>query len=90
MYLHHFLRRHTGARMEVIYVLRDEQEVTWPLVVQSRQRAVRRIRLDRSELHPPRIVELVDESRIASERLRSRDIFNTMSFPEPVGPAKGL
>ena len=47
------------------------------------------IRLDGSELRPPRVVEGVDQRGIARERLGRRDVLDPVALPQPVGPAEG-
>ena len=78
-----------GALVQVVDVLGDEQQLARPVGIEPRQRHVRGIRLDRAQLRPPRIVESVDQRRIAPKSLGRRDILDAMSFPQPIRPAEG-
>jgi glucose-6-phosphate isomerase len=51
--------------MQIVDILRDEQQLARPLLVEARQRLVRRIGFDRPKLRPPCIVEGMDQRRIA-------------------------
>ena len=77
------------ALVQVVDILRDEQQLARPLGIEPRERLVRRIGLDRSELLAPRIVESVDQRRIAAESLGRRDVLDTMAFPQAVRTAEG-
>ena len=60
----------SGALMQVIDILRDNQEVAWPFGIEPRQRQMRRIGLDYVQLCTSCIVEFVDQPRIAGEGWR--------------------
>ena len=77
------------ALVQVVDILGDQQQLARPLGVEPRQRVVRRIGLDRSELRPPRVVESVNQRRIAAEGLGRADVLDPMPFPQAVGPAEG-
>ena len=78
-----------GPLVQIVDILRDEQELARPFLIQPRQRPMRRVRLDGPELGPPLVVEGVDQRRIARESLGRADILDAMPLPQPVGPAKG-
>ena len=76
-----------GARapVQVVDILRDDQQPARPFAVEPRQRPMRRIGLDRAQRLAPRIVESVDGRGIAGKCLRRADILDAMPFPEAVG-----
>ena len=76
----------SGALVQVVDILRDQQQLARPFRIEPRQRLVRGVRLDRRELRPPRIVEGVNQRRIAAERLGRADILDPMALPQAVGP----
>ena len=78
-----------GALVQIVDVLRDQQQLARPFGVEPRQRNVRGIRLDRPQLRPPRIVEGMDQRRIALKSLGRRDILDAMSLPQTIGPTEG-
>ena len=74
--------------VQVVDILRDEQQLAWPLLIEPGQRPVRGIRLDRTEPGPARIVEGVNEGRIAAIGFRRRYILDAVALPQAIGPAK--
>lgn len=78
-----------GALVEIVDVLGDDQQVARPCGIQPRERAVGGVRLHLLQPRPPRVVESVDQGRVAPERLRRRHVLDAVSFPEPVGAAEG-
>src|SRR5258708_6839532 len=74
--------------MEIVDILSDEEQLIAPFRVESRNRFVGSIGLDRDQSCPPRIIKSVDECGISLESLRSCDIFDPMTFPKAVRPAK--
>ena len=79
----------SGALVQVVDILRDQQQLARPFGIEPRQRLVSGIRLDAAQLLSPRIVEGMDQRRIAAKCLGRADILDAMSLPKPVGPAKG-
>src|SRR3982751_2679753 len=77
-----------SALVQVVDVLRDQQELSWPFRIQLRERAVCGVGLDRSELGAPRIVERMDQSRIAAKRFRSRYILDAVPLPQSIRPTE--
>ena len=67
--------------VQIVDILRDQQQIARPFGVQPRQRAMGRIRLDRPELRPPRIVERMDQLGIAREGLRRGDVLDPVALP---------
>ena len=78
------------ALVQIIDILRDDQQFARPFGIEPRQRDMRRIGFDLSQPRPPRIVKLVDQHRIANKRLGRRDILDPVPLPQPVGRAKRL
>ena len=75
--------------MEVVDILRHDQQVAPPLGVEPCQRDVRRIGHHLVQPGAPLVVEAVDEFRVASQRLRRAHVLDAMPLPETVRPAKG-
>ena len=78
-----------GALVQIVDILGDDQQLARPFGIEPRQRPVRRIGLDLAQPRPARVVEAVDQRRIARERLGRRDILDPMPLPQPVRPAEG-
>ncbi len=76
------------ALVQVIDILRDDQQFTGPFGIEPGQGDMRRIGLDLPQSRPPRIVELVNLARITDKRFWRRHILDPMSFPQPVRSAK--
>lgn len=77
-----------GALVEIVDVLRHDQQLPRPFGIEPRERAMRLVGLDRRQLSPPRIVEGLDQSRIAPESFGRADILDPMSLPQAFRPAK--
>ena len=83
---------HLGAAtafMQVIHILRDQEDLTVKLPLQSRERAVCQIGLRRRQLIAARVVKSIDQVRVSSKGLRRGDFHGVVVFPEPVRIAKG-
>lgn len=78
-----------GALVQVIDILGDQQQLSGPFRVEASKRLVGGIGLDGAEPGAPRIVESVNQRRIAGEGLRRRHILDPMPFPQAVGTAEG-
>jgi hypothetical protein len=78
-----------GALMQVVDILRDDQQLARPLRVQPCERMVCRVRFHFGQLGATLIVEVVHQHRIAGKRLRRADILDAVTFPEAVRSAKG-
>ena len=87
MHVKHPLR--PGPLVQIVDILRDQQQLAGPFSIEPRKRAVRGIGLDGCELGPPRVVECMDQGRVAGEGFGRRDILDAMAFPQPVRPPKG-
>ena len=70
-----------GALVQIVDILRDDQQLARPFGIEPRQRRVSGVGLPLGELRPPRIVKGVHQRRIARERFRRADILNAMVFP---------
>ena len=78
------------ALVERVDILGDEQEIAVPRRLEPGQRHMRGIGLDLGRADPPRVVEFMNQRRIARERLGSRDILDPVAFPQAVGGAERL
>ena len=78
-----------GALVEIVDILGDDQQLARPFRVEPRQRLVRRIGLDPGEIGAAGVVEGVDQSGIARERLGRGDVLDPMALPQSVRPAEG-
>lgn len=78
------------ARMQVVDVLRDEQEPARPRALEARQREMRRVGRDRgvAQLRAARVVEFVDACRVAREGAGRRDVLHPHPRPDPVRVAE--
>ncbi len=76
----------TGARplMQVVHILGDDQKLARPFCVQPGKRTMRCIRLHLLQPRPARIVEGLDQTRVAPERLRGCDILDPVPLPKAV------
>jgi hypothetical protein len=75
--------------VEVVDILGDEQELASPFCLQQCERVVRGIWLNGPQLRPPRVIECVDQNRIARVRFWSGDIIDPVAFPQSVGATEG-
>ncbi len=78
-----------GAFVQIVDILGDDQKLALPFFVEPRQRCMGRVGFRAGEPGPPRIIESMNEVRIASESLRRAYVLYAMPLPKPVGPAKG-
>ena len=79
----------TGAVVEVVDILRDQQQFPCPGPVEPRERLVRGIGLDGLQLRTALVVEFLDQSGVADKGLGRGDILDPVPFPQTVRPAKG-
>lgn len=79
------------ALVQVVNVLRDQQEIIAQMFFKIRQRQMRGIGIDTSahQLPPPFIIKPVNRGGVAHEALRGGNVFDTVTFPQPVRAAKG-
>ena len=75
--------------MEVVHVLRDQQQVAGPGALQPGQGQVRGVGLHGGEAAAPLVVETVDQGRIAAEGLWGGHVLHPVVLPEAVGGAEG-
>lgn len=80
-----------GAFMQVIDILRDQQEVVPQPLFQIRQRAVSGVGRDlrRLQLAAARVVKRLHQRRVALIAFRRGDVFDLVLFPQPVRGAEG-
>lgn len=77
-----------SALMKIVDILRYEKKLGWPLGIEMRERPVRCIGLHCSKPCSPRVIKCVNEFGISPESLRGRDVFDPVTLPKTVGPAK--
>src|SRR4029078_7000892 len=78
----------SGALVQVIDILRNETKVARPLLVQPRQRQMRRVRLDGPELFATSIIEGVHKRGVARERVGGANVLAPMSLPHHTRPPR--
>lgn len=81
--------RATAPLMQVVHILRDEQQIAFPFAFKTRQCAMRGVRFDLRQLRAAFVIETVDEFRVARQRLWRADILDMMPLPQAIRPAKG-
>ena len=88
MHVHQPPRARAG--MQVVDVLRHQQEVARPEPLEARERQVRRVRRDRGieELLAAGVVEAVDAGRVAREGRGRRHVLDADLRPDPVRVAE--
>lgn len=87
MHVRHPLR--PRPLMQVVDILRNNQQFARPFRIQRSQRLMRRIGLYRPKLRPPLVIESVDQLRIAEQRFGRTYILYMMPLPQTIRPAKG-
>ena len=75
--------------MQVIDILRDDQQFARPRPVERRQRLMRGIGRHIVQLRAPLVIEAMHQRGIARDRFGRADILDAMPFPQSVRPAKG-
>jgi hypothetical protein len=71
----------TGSLVQIVYILRAEEETVAQLPLQLSQRNMRRIGLGLRALHAPFGVKLPHSPKIVFQRFGSAYILNAMSGP---------
>ena len=71
----------TGPLVQIVDILSDDQQFARPFRIKPRQRLMRGIGLHVPQPFAPRIIEFLDELRIAEERLRRRHILHPVPLP---------
>ena len=74
----------SGTVVQVIDILRHQQQVARPGRIEPRERHMRRIRHDGPQLRAPFVIEFLDHVRVAGKCLRRRDVLDPVPFPETV------
>ena len=74
--------------VQIVDVLRDDQQFARPFSIEPRQREMSGVRLDLAQPRATGIVELMHQRRIALVGLRGRNILDSVPFPQAVGGAK--
>ena len=78
-----------GAVVQVVDILRHQQQLARPFCVQPSQRLVRRIGMDGLQLGAALVIEILDHFGIAGKGLWRCDILDPVALPQAVRPAKG-
>ena len=76
------------ALVQIVDILRDDQQFARPFGIEPRQRQMRRIGLHLGERRAPEVVEAMHQLGIPRQRLRRADILDPMPFPQPTRPTK--
>ncbi|MEY3659074.1 MAG: 4-hydroxy-tetrahydrodipicolinate reductase [Pseudomonadota bacterium] len=82
--------RRPGPFMQVIDILRYDEEIARPVPVQLRQRHMRGIGLGFLDILPPHIVEVQNKVWIAGKRFWRGNILNAMLLPQAAFTAEGV
>ena len=77
------------ALVQIVDVLRDQQQLAGPFGIQPGQGLVGSVGLDRPQLCPTGVVEGVNQRGVAAKSLGGADILDPMPFPQSVRAAKG-
>ena len=75
--------------MQVVDVLRDDQQPARPCGIELRQRPVRGIGFHARQRRAAIIVKAVDQLRIVRQRLGRADILDPVPLPQSAGATKG-
>ena len=70
--------------MQIIDILRDDEQLARPFRIEPRDRAMGSVGLDLGQPRPPRVIKFVHQRGIANERLGRRDILDPMPLPQAV------
>ena len=79
----------SGAFVEIVDVLGDDEEIAGPGGVEPGEGVVRRVGGDMGKLRAAGIVKGVDEGGIGGEAFGGGDGFDLVALPQPVGGAEG-
>lgn len=78
-----------GTFVEVVYILRHDQQVAGPFGVEPGERTVRCVGLDAGKCAAALVVEAVDRRSVSRQRLGRADVLDAVAFPQAVGAAEG-
>ena len=78
------------ALVQIVDILRDDQQLAAPFALQPRERMMRRIGLFGEHCGAAHVVEALDQLGIAREALGRGDILHPVPFPQPAAVAKGV
>ena len=79
----------TGAAVEIIDILRNEEKVSFPFTIEPSERLMCGIWFYSCKRGAASIIETMNQSGIASEAFGGCNIFDAVIFPQPVSGAKG-
>ncbi len=82
--------RGPGPFVQVVHILRHDQEIARPVPVQPRQRQMGRIGLSFLDILPPHIVEVQNKVRIPRKSLGRCDILNAVLLPKATFASEGV
>ena len=74
--------------VQIIDILRDDQNGAWPFCRQSGQGVMRGIGANRFQLRPSLVVEFMHKRRIGGKTFGCGNIFDAMSAPQPIRSTK--
>ena len=77
-----------GTLMQIVDILRDQQQLARPFGIQPGERAMRRIGLDRAELRAPRVIESMHQLGIAAKASGVATSSTLWPSHSPSGPRK--
>jgi hypothetical protein len=75
--------------VEVVDILRDDQQVAAPFGIEQGEGVVGGVRLDFGEAGAAGVVEALDQCGVPPERLGRRDILDAVALPQAVRAAEG-
>ena len=88
VHMEHALR--PGAFMQVVDILRHDQQLALPFAVEPRQRLMRGVRVLRLDGFAPHVVEAQDQLGIAFEGFGRGDILDPVLLPQSALGAEGV
>ena len=80
--------RRPGPLVQIVDILRHDQQLARPVRVEPRQFAMRPVGLDARERRAPRVVEAVHQRRITGERVGRANVLDPVAFPQAVRSAE--
>ena len=75
--------------MQIVDILRDDQQLTRPGGIEMRQRPVRGVRLGLLDMVAPHVIKAQDKVGIAGKAFGRRNILHPVPFPQPSCITKG-
>ena len=79
----------TGALVEVVDILRHDQQLARPMLIKPGQRPMGGVGFDRGKRATPLVVEVEHQLAVSEQRLGRANLLDAAPFPQPFGSAKG-